>query len=141
VKLAIALFLLLLPAAVLWALGQGLRRRQVSLWKGLVLGGAALVLLLGNPLVNAALLAPLDASLQRKLFARAHAAHLIGADEARLRQALGKPWKVRTFDGPFSAWAYAPCKVCLSSYGAPFLVYLEAGKVQGFRSATGEVER
>ncbi len=140
-KIAIALILLALPAAIVWAMIQGFRRGQLPVWKAIVLGIAALVLLFGNPLANAVLLAPLDDSLQQEMFARAHQARLLGADEARVRDVLGKPWKERRFEGPFSAWAYAPCKFCMSSYGAPFTVYFESGKVQGFRSGTGELER
>lgn len=140
-KLAIALVLLALPLAIVWAMVQGFRRRQLKPWKAVVLGIAALALLFGNPLANAMLLAPIDSSRQQKMFARAREANLLGADEARVREVLGKPWKVRKFDGPFSAWAYAPCKVCMSSYGAPFTVYFEAGKVQGFRSGPGELLR
>jgi hypothetical protein len=29
----------------------------------------------------------------------------------------------------------------MASYGAPFVVYLADGKVQGFRAGTGDVER
>ena len=140
-KLAIALILLALPLAIVWTMIQGWRRGQMRPWKAVVLGTAALALLLGNPLANAILLAPIDSSLQGRMFARAREAKLLGEREARVREVLGKPWKVRKFDGPFSAWAYAPCKVCMSSYGAPFTVYFEAGKVQGFRSGPGDLER
>ncbi|MGZ6124982.1 MAG: hypothetical protein ACXWLR_08475 [Myxococcales bacterium] len=138
-KLFIAVLLLALPALCFWrmAVFWGRRRTAIAaLW--LVLG---LALLLGNPLANAYVLAPIDRSLQRGLFARARDAHLLGASEARVREVLGKPWKVRQVEGRFSIMLYAPCKVCMASYGAPFAVYLQGGAVQGFRAGTGELER
>jgi hypothetical protein len=138
-KIFIAVLLLALPALCVWRMVVYWRRGRAALaalW--LVLGVA---LLLGNPLANAYLLAPIDGSLQRGLFARARNAHLIGAGEARVREVLGKPWKVRQVEGRFSIWLYAPCKICMASYGAPFAVYLQGGAVQGFRAGTGELER
>lgn len=138
-KIFIAVLLLVLPALCLWRMAvswRGRRRAISALW--LVLGVA---LLLGNPLANAYLLAPVDRSLQQGLFARARDAHLLGASEARVREVLGRPWKTRQVEGRFSIMLYAPCKVCMASYGAPFAVYLQGGTVQGFRAGTGELER
>lgn len=138
-KLFIAVLLLGLPALCVFRLVVSWRRGHpaiAALW--LLLG---IALLLGNPLANAYLLAPVDNSLQRSLFSRARDAHLIGAGEARVREVLGKPWKERNVEGRFSVWLYAPCKVCMASYGAPFAVYLQNGAVQGFRAGTGELER
>jgi hypothetical protein len=138
-KLFIAVLLLGLPAlcfyrlAVSWRNG---RRAVPGLW--LLLG---IALLLGNPLANAYLLSPIDHSRQRSLFSRARDAHLLGASEARVREVLGKPWKERNEPGRFSVWLYAPCKICMASYGAPFAVYLQNGTVQGFRAGTGELDR
>lgn len=138
-KLFIAVLLLGLPALCFWRLVVSWRRGRraiAALW--LVLG---LSLVLGNPLANAYLLAPVDGSLQRSLFSRAREAHLLGAGEARVREVLGKPWKARNVEGRFYVWLYAPCKICMASYGAPFAVYLQNGTVQGFRAGTGELER
>lgn len=137
-KLFIAVLLLALPALCFWRMSVFWRRQSrvlSALW--LVLG---ILLLLGNPLANAYLLSPVDRSLQQGLFARAREARLLGATEARVREVLGKPWKVRVEDR-FSVMLYAPCKVCMASYGAPFAVYLQGGTVQGFRAGTGELER
>jgi hypothetical protein len=138
-KLLIAVLLLGLPLLCLWALVASFRSGKRG--RGVLYSVLFLVLVLGNPLANAYLLAPVDSALQHKLFAKAKGALLLGASEARVREALGKPWKARQVDGPFSVLLYAPCKVCMASYGAPFIVYLESGKVQGFRAGTGELER
>ena len=138
-KLFIAVLLLGLPLLCLWALIASFRSGRRG--RGALYSVLFLALLLGNPLANAYLLAPVDSALQHELFARAKAAMLLGASEARVREVLGKPWKTRQVDGPFSLLLYAPCKVCMASYGAPFVVYLESGKVQGFRAGTGELER
>jgi hypothetical protein len=137
-KIVIAVLLLALPGLCFWRVAVAWRHRRAisALW--LVLG---LALLLGNPLANAYLLAPVDRSLQRGLFARAREARLLGASEARVREVLGKPWKTRQVEDRFSIMLYAPCKVCMASYGAPFAVYLQGGTVQGFRAGTGELER
>ncbi|HTO96885.1 MAG TPA: hypothetical protein VMK66_07550 [Myxococcales bacterium] len=138
-KILIAVLLLALPALCFWRAVAAWRRGRrgiAPLWA--VLG---LALTLGNPLANAYLLAPLDSGLQRALFARAREAHLIGASEARVQEVLGKPWKSRTTEGRFQVLLYAPCKVCMASYGAPFAVYLMDGRVEGFRSGAGEVQR
>jgi hypothetical protein len=138
-KIFIAVLLLALPALCFWRVAVSLRqgRRPIAvLWA--LLG---VVVLLGNPLANAYLLAPIDGPLQRKLFARAREAHLLGGSEARVREVLGKPWKARQVEGRFSVLLYAPCRICMASYGAPFAVYLQNGVVQGFRAGTGELER
>lgn len=138
-KVLIAVLLLGLPLLCLWALIASFRSGRRG--RGALYSVLFLVLLLGNPLANAYLLAPVDSALQHDLFAKAKGALLLGASEARVREVLGKPWKTRQVDGPFSVLLYAPCKVCMASYGAPFTVYLESGKVQGFRAGTGELER
>jgi hypothetical protein len=138
-KVFIAVLLLGLPALCFWRMVVLWRRRQPAIAVLFLLLGLAL--LLGNPLANAYLLAPVDRSLQKGLFARARDAHLLGASEARVREVLGKPWKIREVEGRFSIMLYAPCKVCMASYGAPFAVYLQGGAVQGFRAGTGELER
>ncbi len=138
-RLLIAVLLLALPALCTWAAVASFRARRRVL--GTLYAIGAVLLLLGNPLANAYVLAPVDAAGQRRLFDRAKQANLLGADEARVREALGKPWKVRTLDDTYSVMLYAPCKVCMASYGAPFIVYLAGGKVQGFKSGTGDVER
>jgi hypothetical protein len=138
-RLLIAVLLLALPALCVWAAVASFRARRPVLAALYVLG--AVLLLLGNPLPNAYLLAPVDAAGQRRLFERARQANLLGADDGRVREVLGKPWKVRTLDDNYSVMLYAPCKVCMASYGAPFIVYLASGKVQGFKAGTGEVER
>ena len=119
----------------------------MAAWRRVHRGVAALwtllglALTLGNPLANAYLLAPVDGSLQRALFARAREANLLGAPEARVREVLGKPWKTHQSEGRFTVLLYAPCKVCMASYGSPFAVYLQDGAVQGFRAGTGELQR
>jgi hypothetical protein len=145
-KLLIAVALLGLPLLCLWALVASFRASRPG--RGALYSVLFLGLLFGNPLANAYLLAPVDSAMQHELFRKAQAALLLGASEARVREVLGKPWKTQqlvitdtTASGPFAALLYAPCKVCMASYGAPFKVYLERGKVQGFRSGTGELER
>ena len=138
-KIFIAVLLLALPALCLWravAAWRKAHRAVAALW---ILFGLALTLV--NPLANAYLLAPVDGSLQRALFARAREANLLGAPEARVREVLGKPWKAHKGEGRFTVLLYAPCKVCMASYGAPFAVYLQDGTVQGFRAGTGELQR
>jgi hypothetical protein len=138
-KILIAVLLLALPALCFWRAVAGWRRAQrgvAVLWA--LLG---LALTLGNPLANAYLLAPVDGALQRNLFARAKEAKLMGAPEARVREVLGKPWKSHESGGRFTVLLYAPCRVCMASYGAPFAVYLQDGLVQGFRAGTGELQR
>ena len=138
-RILIAVLLLALPALCAWATVASFRAGRPILGTSYALG--AVLLLLANPLPNAYLLAPIDAAGQRRLFERAKQAQLLGASEARVREALGKPWKARPIDETYSVFLYAPCKVCMASYGAPFAVYLAGGKVQGFKSGTGEVER
>lgn len=138
-RLLIAVLLLGLPLLCLWALVASFRAGRRG--RGALYSALFLALLLGNPLANAYLLAPLDRALQGELFAKAKGARLLGASESRVREVLGKPWKTRQLEGPFAVLLYAPCKVCMASYGTPFTVYLESGKVQGFRAGTGELER
>jgi len=138
-KLAIAVLLLGLPLFCLWALIASFRSERPG--RGALYSVLFLVFLFGNPLANPYLLAPVDSAMQHKLFAKANAALLLGASEARVREVLGKPWKTRQLDGPFTELLYAPCAVCMASYAAPFVVYLEGGRVQGFRAGTGELER
>jgi hypothetical protein len=138
-RLLIAVLLLGLPLLCLWALVSSFRAGRPG--RGTLYSVLFLALLFGNPLANAYLLAPVDSAMQHKLFRKAQAALLLGASEARVREVLGKPWKRRQADGPFAVLLYPPCKVCMASYGAPFTVYLESGRVQGFRAGTGELER
>jgi hypothetical protein len=136
-KIVAALLLLALPLGCAWAFYVAARTG----WRGLVYALGFLVLLLGNPLANAYLLSPVDSFLQGALFEKARSAGLLGADESRVRAVLGKPWKARQLEAPFSVLLYAPCKVCMASYGAPFVVYLREGAVEGFRSGRGETLR
>lgn len=140
-KIVIAVLLLALPLWCAWALYAAARARRLTWWRGLLYGTGFVLLLLGNPLANAYLLYPIDASLQRSLFEKARKESLLGATEERVRSVLGKPWKTHRGEGPFSLMLYAPCKVCMASYGAPFVVYLRGGKVEGFRSGQGEIAR
>jgi len=141
-KILIAVLLLALPLWCAWALYAAARARKLTFWRGLLYGTGFVVLLLGNPLANAYLLYPIDASLQRSLFEKARAQALLGASEERVRSALGKPWKRHHSEGgPYTLLLYAPCKVCMASYGSPFVVYLRDGKVEGFRSGQGETVR
>jgi hypothetical protein len=140
-KIAAAVLLLALPLWCAWAIYAAARAGRLTPWRALLYGAGFLLLLLGNPLANAYLLSPIDHALQRALFERARAAGILGADEARVRAVLGKPWKARPLEAPFSVLLYAPCKVCMASYGAPFVVYLRGGVVEGFRSGPGETLR
>ncbi len=136
-RIALAILLLALPAWLLWIAV----RAPMRAWKRAVLCVAAAAMVLGNPLANFYLLRPIDAALQRRMFERARAAALLGAPEARVREVLGAPWKLRQIDGPFWAMTYAPCRICMASYAAPFTVFLESGRVYAFRSGAGEVKR
>ncbi|OLC73579.1 MAG: hypothetical protein AUG04_11735 [Deltaproteobacteria bacterium 13_1_20CM_2_69_21] len=140
-KVFIAVLLLALPLWCAWAFYVAARSGRLTWWRALVYVLGFLVLLLGNPLANAYLLSPVDSFLQGALFEKARSAGLLGADEARVRAVLGKPWKTRQLESPFSVLLYAPCKVCMASYGAPFVVYLREGAVEGFRSGRGETLR
>jgi hypothetical protein len=137
-KILIAVLLLALPLWCAWAFYAAARAGKLTLWRGLLYGAGFVLLLLGNPLANAYLLSPIDHAMQRSLFEKARAASLLGADEAKVRAVLGKPWKARPLEAPFSVLLYAPCRVCMASYGAPFVVYLRNGVVEGFRSGPGE---
>ena len=114
---------------------------KLTFSRALLYGTGFVVLLLGNPLANAYLLTPVDHALQRALFEKARRAALLGADEARVRSVLGNPWQARQLEPPLSVLLYAPCRVCMASYGAPFTVYLRSGTVEGFRSGPGEMLR
>ena len=140
-KIVAALLLLALPLGCGWAFYVAARTGRLTWWRALVYALGFLVLLLGNPLANAYLLSPVDSFLQGALFEKARSAGLLGADESRVRAVLGKPWKARQLEAPFSVLLYAPCKVCMASYGAPFVVYLREGAVEGFRSGRGETLR
>jgi hypothetical protein len=141
-KILIAVLLLALPLWCAWALYAAARVGKLNWWRGLLYGTGFVVLLLGNPLANAYLLYPIDAALQRSLFEKARAQALLGASEERVRSVLGRPWKRHhTEGGPYTLLLYAPCKVCMASYGAPFVVYLRDDKVEGFRSGQGETVR
>jgi hypothetical protein len=140
-KILVAVLLLALPLWCAWAFYAAARAGKLTLWRGLLYGAGFVLLLLGNPLANAYLLSPIDHAMQRALFEKARGAALLGADEARVRAVLGKPWKARPLETPFSVLLYAPCKVCMASYGAPFVVYLRDGVVEGFRSGPGETLR
>ncbi len=140
-KILVAVLLLALPLWCAWALYASARAGKLTWWRGLLYGAGFVLLLLGNPLANAFLLYPVDATMQRSLFAKARKADLLGADEQRARAVLGKPWKTHQGEGPFSLLLYAPCRICMASYGAPFVVYLREGKVEGFRSGPGELAR
>ena len=140
-KILIAVLLLALPLWCAWAFYAAARAGKLTVWRGLLYGAGFVLLLLGNPLANAYLLSPIDHAMQRSLFEKARSASLLGADEARVRAVLGKPWKARPLEAPFSVLLYAPCKVCMASYGAPFVVYLRDGVVEGFRSGAGEILR
>lgn len=140
-KILVAVLLLALPLFCAWALYAAARAGKLTFWRALLYGTGFVLLLLGNPLANAYLLSPIDASLQRSLFEKARSASLLGAGEERVHSVLGKPWKKHTAEGTFTLLLYAPCKVCMASYGAPFVVYLREGKVEGFRSGPGEVAR
>ena len=126
-RIAIAIVLLGLPLLCLY--GAVMNRRARALFIA-----AGVVLLLANPLANASLLAPLDSALQSRMFDKARDSSLLGADESRAVAVLGKPWRERALDGQFKTLLYAPCRICMSAYMQPFLVYLENGKVIGFRS-------
>jgi len=140
-KVVIALLLLALPLWCAWAVVAAARAGKLTFARALVYGTGFFVLLLGNPLANAYLLSPIDGALQRKLFQKARAAGLLGREEGRVREVLGSPWKTRKLEGPYGVLLYAPCRVCMASYGAPFTVYLRDGKVEGFRSGPGETLR
>jgi len=140
-KILVAVLLLALPLWCAWAFYVAARSGRLTWWRTLIYALGFFILLLGNPLANAYLLSPIDSSLQRALFQRARNGGLLGADEARVRDVLGKPWKAHQLEGPFSVLLYAPCKVCMASYGAPFVVYLRGGSVEGFRSGPGETLR
>jgi hypothetical protein len=140
-KILIAVVLLALPLWCAWAIYAAARAGKLTFGRALVYGTGFFVLLLGNPLANAYLLAPVDGALQRSLFQKARGAGLLGSDEARVRAVLGAPWKSRKLEGPYSILLYVPCRVCMASYGSPFTVYLRDGKVEGFRSGPGETLR
>jgi hypothetical protein len=140
-KILVAVLLLALPLWCAWAFYVAWRSGRLTRWRGLTYALGFLILLLGNPLANAYLLSPIDSALQRALFRKARTAGLLGADETRVRAVLGNPWKARQLDPPFSVLLYAPCKICMASYGAPFVVYLRNGSVEGFRSGPGETLR
>jgi hypothetical protein len=140
-KILLAVLLLALPLWCAWAFYAAWRSGRLTWWRALIYATGFFVLLLGNPLANAYLLSPIDSSLQAALFRKARSAGLLGADEARVRAVLGDPWKVRQLEAPFAVLLYAPCKVCMASYGAPFVVYLREGAVEGFRSGQGETLR
>jgi hypothetical protein len=127
VRIAIAILLLGLPLLALY--GAVVNRRS----RGLFIA-AGLLLVLANPLANVALFAPIDRALQSRMYDKARAAALLGMDESRVRELLGKPWRERVYDGRFKQWAYVPCRICVRSYSDPFFVYFENGKVIGFRS-------
>jgi hypothetical protein len=137
-KILIAVLLLALPLWCAWAIYAAARAGKLTFSRTLVYGTGFVVLLLGNPLANAYLLAPIDHARQRALFEKARRAGLLGADEARVRAVLGDPWKTQQLEPPFSALLYAPCKVCMASYGAPFVLYLRSGAVEAFRTGPGE---
>ena len=137
-KIAIAVLLLALPLWCAWAIYVAARAGKLTFPRALVYGTGLLILLLGNPLANAYLLSPVDHALQRELFKKARDAGLLGADEAKVRAVLGNPWKTRQLEPPISLLLYAPCRLCMASYGAPFVVYLRGGVVEGFRSGPGE---
>lgn len=136
-RIALAVLLLLLPAFLAYVVV----RVSMPRWKRWVLGTAALAMIFGNPLANFFLLGPIDTALQERMFAKARAAALIGAPEARVREVFGAPWKMHQIDGPFWSMSYAPCRVCMKSYAAPFTVFLESGRVYAFRSGAGALER
>jgi len=138
-KVVIAVLLLALPLWCAWAIYAAARMGKLTFSRALVYGTGLVVLLLGNPLANAYLLSPIDHALQRALFEKARGAGLLGADEAKVRAVLGNPWKTRQLEAPFSVLLYVPCRVCMASYGAPFIVYLRSGTVEGFRSGPGEM--
>ncbi|HYY51561.1 MAG TPA: hypothetical protein VE755_01760 [Myxococcales bacterium] len=140
-KIAIAVLLLALPLWCAWAIYAAARVGKLTFSRAVVYGTGFVVLLLGNPLANAFLLSPIDHALQRALFEKARGAGLLGADDAKVRAVLGEPWKARPLEAPVSVLLYAPCKVCMASYGAPFVVYLRSGIVEGFRSGPGETLR
>lgn len=140
-KILIAVLLLALPLWCAWAFYATARAGKLRFWRGLLYALGFVVLLLGNPLANAYLLYPVDSALQKRLFEKARSARLLGADEERVRVTLGKPWKTHRPEGPYALWLYAPCKVCMASYGAPFVVYLRDGSVEGFRTGQGEIVR
>jgi hypothetical protein len=140
-RILIAVVLLALPLWCAWAFYAAARAGKLTWWRGLLYGAGFLILLLGNPLANAYLLHPIDSALQRRLFEKARDGKLLGSGEDRVRAALGQPWKKHKGEGPYALWLYAPCKVCMASYGAPFVVYLRDGVVEGFRSGAGETAR
>jgi hypothetical protein len=140
-KILIAVLLLALPLWCAWAIYAAARLGKLTFSRALVYGTGLVILLLGNPLANAFLLSPIDHALQRRLFEKARGAALLGADEAKVRSVLGKPWKTRQLEAPFAVLLYVPCRVCMASYGAPFVVYLRSGTVEGFRSGPGETLR
>ena len=126
-RMASAIVLLGLPAFCFYGALVSRKGRALFIFTGVGLT-------LANPLANAFLLAPVDSALQSRLFDKARASSLLGADESRVRDVLGKPWREHVLDGQFKSLAYAPCKVCVRSYMQPFLVYLEGDKVIGFRA-------
>ena len=137
-RIVIAVLLLALPLWCAWAIYAAARMGKLTFSRALLYGTGLVILLLGNPLANAYLLSPIDHALQRALFEKARGAGLLGADEAKVRALLGNPWKERQLEAPFSVLLYVPCRVCMASYGAPFIVYLRSGTVEGFRSGPGE---
>jgi len=140
-KILLAVLLLALPLWCARAFYVAARSGRLTWWRALLYGAGFVILLLANPLANTYLLSPIDSFLQGALFQKARSAGLLGADEARVRSVLGTPWKTRQLDPPFSVLLYAPCKICMASYGAPFVVYLREGAVEGFRSGRGETLR
>jgi len=140
-KIAIAALLLALPLWCAWAIYAAARAGKLSFGRTLVYATGFFLLLLGNPLANVYLLSPVDRALQRSMFQKARAAALLGRDEGRVREVLGTPWKERKLESADAVLLYAPCKVCMASYGEPFRVYLKDGKVESFRSGSGETLR
>ena len=126
-RLAIAIVLLGLPALSFYGAVMNRKARALFIVTGVLL-------VLANPLANAFLLAPLDRALQARMFEKARGQALLGADEPRVVALFGKPWRERVFDGQFRQLAYPACRVCMRSYMEPFLVFLENGRVIGFRA-------
>jgi hypothetical protein len=140
-KVLIAVLLLALPLWCAWAIYAAARVGKLTFGRTLIYGTGFFVLLLGNPLANAYLLSPIDRALQRSMFQKARDEKLLGREEARVREILGTPWKERRLDGSYASLLYAPCRVCMASYGAPFEVVVKDGKVEGFRTGAGETVR